>query len=82
MILTTLTDETAPTPAQIRSAREDLELTAHQAGTLVHVDGARWQRWETGAEAMDAEFWALFRLKTRRLRSVTVRAEPSRPEFA
>lgn len=57
-------DATAPTPAQLRAARERAGLTQTQAGAVVHVTLRAWQLWEAGQREMHPAFWELFQIKT------------------
>ncbi|MBP8169090.1 MAG: hypothetical protein KAX99_05435 [Azonexus sp.] len=56
---------TAPTPSEIRQARESAGLSTAEASALVHRTQRNWQQWESGARAMDAALWELFSLKSK-----------------
>ena len=53
---------TAPTPAEIKTARD--QLTQTQAAALVYANLRTWQRWEWGQVPMPLGTWELFQLKT------------------
>lgn len=53
-----------PAPAQIRAAREELDLTQAQAAGLLYRTARNWQQWELGERKMDLALWELFQLKT------------------
>lgn len=51
----------APTPEQIRAARESARLTTAQAAVDVCVSTRNWQQWEAGDRGMHPGLWKLFR---------------------
>ena len=53
---------TAPTPAEIKTARA--HRTQTQAAALVYTSLRTWQTWEWGQATMPLGAWELFRLKT------------------
>jgi DNA (cytosine-5)-methyltransferase 1 len=55
----------APTPAEVRAARDAAGMTQGAAGSLVHVDLRSWQRWESGERGMSPAHWELFQIKSR-----------------
>lgn len=57
---------TAPTPAQVKKAREAAGQTQAEAAKMVHVDLRSWQKWEAGDRKMHPAFWDLYQLKTQR----------------
>jgi len=58
----------APTPKEIRKAREEAGLTQTEAGERVWMSLRAWQDWEGGKrEMLPIVFWA-FKQKTRHLR--------------
>lgn len=48
----------------ILSARKALNMTQHQAASVVHVSQRTWQQWELGKRRMHSAFWELFLIKT------------------
>lgn len=54
----------APTPEEIKSARERAGLTQTQAAYLVHGTMRAWQEWEAGNRKMHPGLWELFNIKT------------------
>jgi DNA-binding transcriptional regulator YiaG len=57
----------APTPAQIRTARDLASLTQTQAAHLVHIEPRAWRRWESDQNdhrAINMAAWELFLLQT------------------
>ena len=54
----------APTPQQIKQARELSGLTLAQAAALVHVEERAWRRWELGERGISGACWELFLIKT------------------
>lgn len=57
----------APTPDDIRAARDAAGLTLKASAGLVHVDLRSWQRWEAGDREMPGAAWDLYRLRTRQI---------------
>jgi hypothetical protein len=56
---------TAPTPAEIRAAREASGLSGEAAAQLVGLGSRkRWSEYETGAATIDAIRWDYFLLRT------------------
>lgn len=55
-----------PSPDEVREFRRARELSAAQAGALVHVSGRAWQRWEAGERPMHPAFFELATLKAPR----------------
>ena len=73
----------APTPAQVRAAREAGRMTLAEAGAVVHVHGETWRNWErpdsAQARHMHPAFWELFNLK---MKLAQAEPEPApRPVF-
>jgi putative transcriptional regulator len=60
-------DASKPKPDELREFRRVHGLTTAQAGELVHVSGAAWERWESGERPMHPAFFELARLKSRLL---------------
>jgi DNA-binding transcriptional regulator YiaG len=54
----------APTPDQIKQARNTAGQTQQQAADMVYVDGRAWRRWESGDRQMDRAHWELYQIKT------------------
>lgn len=54
----------APTPEQVKDARQRAGLTQTQAAELVYSKLRSWQQWEAGDRAMHPGLWELFRIKT------------------
>jgi DNA-binding transcriptional regulator YiaG len=54
-----------PSPAAIREAREQADLTQTEAAALVHTTCRTWQQWEAGDRKMHPAFWELFQIKAR-----------------
>jgi DNA-binding transcriptional regulator YiaG len=66
-----MTDQTAaqavaPTPDQIRAARQAAGLSQTAAAAVIYKTLRGWQEWEAGNRQMDPAFWELFQLKTKR----------------
>lgn len=61
----------APSPKEIRAAREAAGLTQTEAGALIYKTLSAWRKWESGERAMDPAFWELFQRKLNELRSGT-----------
>ena len=60
----------SPSPADIRAARERLQLTQTRAAAVVHRTLRAWQGWEapigsTGHRKMPRDSWELFLIKTK-----------------
>jgi DNA-binding transcriptional regulator YiaG len=53
----------SPTPDAIRAWRRERNLSAAQAGALVHTTCRVWQQWEAGERKMHPAFWELARRK-------------------
>jgi DNA-binding transcriptional regulator YiaG len=54
---------TAPTPQQVRAAREEAGMTQAQAAELVDLNSAvRWSEYERGVRSMEWARWQLFLL--------------------
>lgn len=53
----------APTPAQIRDARQRAQLTGAEASALLHCNERSWRKWEGGDREMHPAFWELFLIK-------------------
>lgn len=60
------TSARTPSPDEVREFRRSRELSAEQAGTLVHVTGRAWQRWEAGERPMHPAFFELATIKAPR----------------
>jgi DNA-binding transcriptional regulator YiaG len=58
-----MSEPSAPTAEQIRSAREAANLTYGQAAALVHALERSWRHWEKGTHKMPLGLWELFTLK-------------------
>lgn len=54
---------TAPTPVDIRTARQTAGLTQTEAAALIHCTLRGWQDWERGRRRMHPAFWELFLIK-------------------
>lgn len=54
---------TAPSPVQIKQARQDAGQTLAQAAKVVHADLRSWQKWEAGDRKMHPAFWDLYQLR-------------------
>lgn len=52
---------TAPSPADIRTARG--EMTQTQAAELIHCHYRAWQQWESGQRGMHLAMWELYLIK-------------------
>lgn len=59
-----------PTAEQVRSTRSQAGLTQRESAEKVGVTLKGWQHWEYGIRTMSPAAWALYRLRTRRLRSL------------
>ena len=55
---------TAPTPTDIRAARQAAGLSQTAAGALCHRSLRAWQAVEAGDRALDPAAWELFLLRT------------------
>ena len=55
-----------PSPDEVREFRRSRNLSAEQAGALVHVTGRAWQRWESDDRPMHPAFFELALLKAPR----------------
>jgi DNA-binding transcriptional regulator YiaG len=54
-----------PTPAQIKSARENVGDTQAEAAARVHSPSYRaWQNWEAGTRTIPLASWELYLIKT------------------
>lgn len=53
----------APTPDEVKIAREAAGLTQVEAARLIYVTERAWQRYEAGERQMPAGYWELFLLK-------------------
>ena len=54
----------APTPAQIRAAREFAGLSQAAAAALIYCARGTWAQWESGIRAMHPAMWELFLIMT------------------
>lgn len=70
----------APTPAQIRQAREKAGLTLGEAAALVHYHGETWRNWErpdgSQARQMPVAAWELFHIKVERMKEAEATPRP------
>lgn len=53
----------APTPEQVREAREGLEMTQTDAAASIYATLRTWQDWEAGVRKMHPAMFELFQLK-------------------
>jgi DNA-binding transcriptional regulator YiaG len=59
------TDASTPKADELREFRRVHGLSTKDAGELVHVTAAAWERWEAGERPMHPAFFELARLKVR-----------------
>lgn len=62
----------APSPDEVKNARNSVGLSQQEAGALVYVGTRTWQKWEYGERKMHPAFWELFILKTAHQTAVEV----------
>lgn len=55
-----------PTPAQIKQTRMDAGLTQTKAAKVIYKSCRAWQQYEAGDRKMDAAYFELFLIKTKR----------------
>lgn len=67
--MTTKKARAAPTPAEIRKAREAVEppLTQEAAAKKIYKSRRAWENWEGGVRPMDPAHFELFLIKTGQL---------------
>ena len=58
-----MSDQSNPSPDQIRATREAARLTPAEAAAMVHALERSWYHWESGAHRMPAASWELFLIK-------------------
>lgn len=63
-----------PSPEEIRAWRRERDLSAREAGALVHTTGRVWQQWESGERRMHPAFWELARAKGRQAAQIDASA--------
>ena len=67
----------APTPQQIKAAREAAGLTQTAAAKTASSALRTWQQWEAGDRQMHPGLWELFLLKTGQVGKVKVKGGES-----
>lgn len=59
-----MTPPKAPTPAEIRKARDAAALTQQAAAQKIYKTRRAWENWEGGVRPMDPALFELFLIKT------------------